>query len=152
MECCALCRYTPAFAAIGQTGLADRYLYIPMLVFRCSGNTISRHMKNAHLWGLLLIVVYTIQSARILPYWQSTYPLCQSSRSPHHPTKQVHSPKRLKKKDDLMKPHFGMKGRASSSLTALLLQHHVDSSASWRHESDCTFENALVAGCEPLPS
>lgn len=145
----------PAFAAIGQTGLAaDRYLYIPMLGFSILlGNTLSRHTKNAHLWGVIIIIVYTIQSTRILPHWQSNVSLFSKAAEVHDSPYQAGAlAKALEEEGQLDKAAFWYEKAVSPPIP----YQHSCYNITWIHllRGDMqqiiqSGETALLSGCEP---
>mgnify|MGYP001342511143 CR=1 FL=1 len=145
----------PAFAAIGQTGLAaDRYLYIPMLGFSILlGNTLSRHVKNVHTWGLSIIILYSIQSARILPHWKSNVSLFTKAAEVHNSPYQAGAlAKALEEEGELDKAAFWYEKAVAPPLP----YQHSCYNITWIHllrgdmkQIILSGEAALLAGCEP---
>ncbi|MAA78640.1 MAG: hypothetical protein CL916_05225 [Deltaproteobacteria bacterium] len=145
----------PAFAAIGQTGLAaDRYLYIPMLGFSMLlGNTLSRHIKNIHIFGIILIILYTVQSARILPHWKSNVSLFSKAAQVHNsPYQSGALAKALEEEGRIDEAAFWYEKAVSPPLP----YQHSCYNITWIHllrgDMDQIIksgESALLAGCEP---
>ena len=145
----------PAFAAIGQTGLAaDRYLYIPMLGFSMLlANAVSRNIKRAYIWGSAIILIYTIQSIRILPHWQSNVSLFSKAAEVHNSPYQAGAlAKALEEEGRLDEAAFWYEKAVAPPIP----YQHSCYNITWIHllRGDMekmiqSGENALLAGCIP---